>query len=194
MNAGAKQKVVGLTGPSVFTDDARKMIEDPAGLDANYVELSQDRWENVEGWLRAVDGVVLAGGIDIHPTVYGQDVQAHSGLSKFDIKRDMRELRIARWCLDNKKPMLAICRGHQLLSIVKGLGDEFVMDIGFGSVVHQPSRHGVTLNREEPCHAIRFRQPEAFSAAAPPERKVFREVLGERIGHLGSHTRTNALF
>jgi len=181
----AKKPLLGLTGPSGFSDYARKMCEDPEGLGANFVELAQGRWDNTREWLEKVDGVVVAGGIDIHPTVYGQDVIAHRGLSKFDYARDQREMKIIRWCLDRKKPMLAICRGHQLLSIVKRLGDEFVMDLGFGDVVHQPAKHNITLAREEPCHAVRFRHPGFLAALNPKEREAIREVLGEDLGNLG---------
>lgn len=180
-----KKPLLGLTGPSGFSDYARKMCEDPEGLASNFVELVHGRWENTRDWLERVDGVVVAGGIDIHPTIYGQDLMAHRGLKKFDLVRDQREMRIVRWCLDNRKPMLAICRGHQLLSVVKRLGDEFVMDLGFGDVVHQPARYDITLAREEPCHAVKFRQPGFIAAQDAKERELIRDVLKEDLGTLG---------
>lgn len=65
-----------------------------------------------------LDGLLLAGGVDVHPQEYGEEVQPFCG--EIDPLRDATELKITRWALDDKKPILAICRGIQLLNVVAG--------------------------------------------------------------------------
>jgi len=72
--------------------------------------------------LRAIfdhlDGLLLSGGGDIHPSFFGEE---DSGLLWFvDERRDRAELALARWALAEGLPMLAICRGNQVLNVVAG--------------------------------------------------------------------------
>ena len=158
----AKRKLIGLTGPSSFTQECMDAIEE--FFDANFVLLYHGRDANVAHWLDQVDGVILAGGIDIHPTVYSESVWSNHNLSKFDI-------------------MLGICRCHQLLGIRHGMG--FVMDISGSSICHQPQRQQIQYNTKEPMHSVKIVNPEVVYGVYgmphdPPERKVMREVLSEK--------------
>lgn len=175
------KKLIGLTGPSSFTQECMDTIEE--FFDANFVLLYHGRDANVSYWLERVDGVILAGGVDIHPSVYTESIWANHNLSKFDMKRDCRELLIIKDCLASGKPMLGICRGHQLLGINHGLG--FMMDISDSDVCHQPQRQGVTVTPKEPVHYVRIINPELFYGVygmpkEPPERKVLRDVLRQK--------------
>jgi putative glutamine amidotransferase len=62
------------------------------------------------------DGILLSGGGDIHPPLYQQT--DHPTLSDVQPDRDEMELKIARWAASDNKPLLAICRGIQVLAIV----------------------------------------------------------------------------
>src|SRR5579859_2727637 len=127
-----KRKLIGLTGPSIFTQDCIDAIEE--FLDANFVLLYHGTESNLNYWLDVVDAVIISGGIDIHPTVYSECVWSGANLSKFDIKRDGRELQIIDYCLQKNKPLLGICRGHQLLGVRHGIG--FVMDLTASQYCH----------------------------------------------------------
>ena len=65
-----------------------------------------------------LDGVLLAGGEDVHPNEYGEEVEEYCG--EIDVTRDAAELRLARWALEDSKPVLAICRGAQVLNVAAG--------------------------------------------------------------------------
>ena len=111
----SRRKLIGLTGPSSFSQECKDMIE--KFFKANYVSLDHHDRENLDEWLPLCDAVILAGGVDIHPSVYKDSVWNNVGFTKFDIKRDERELVIADFCVKNQKPILGICRGHQLLGV-----------------------------------------------------------------------------
>ncbi len=72
--------------------------------------------------LRAIferlDGLLLQGGVDVHPREYGEEIASYCG--EIDAARDATELRLTRWALAEHLPILAICRGIQLLNVAAG--------------------------------------------------------------------------
>jgi putative glutamine amidotransferase len=75
-----------------------------------------------EAQLRAVfehiDALILSGGGDLLPALFGEE---DSGLLWFvDERRDRAELALARWALKEDLPLLAICRGVQVLNVAAG--------------------------------------------------------------------------
>jgi putative glutamine amidotransferase len=82
--------------------------------------------------LEGVDGLCLIGGGDLDPTIYGQE--AHDKSYGFISARDRLELALAGYALDNDIPLLAICRGCQVVNVARGgtlhqhLGDIEGMD------------------------------------------------------------------
>jgi gamma-glutamyl-gamma-aminobutyrate hydrolase PuuD len=65
-----------------------------------------------------LDGLVLSGGGDIDPQLFGAD--AHPALDQVDIRRDDGELALLRAALDRDLPVLGVCRGVQLLNVAYG--------------------------------------------------------------------------
>jgi putative glutamine amidotransferase len=65
-----------------------------------------------------LDGLLLAGGVDVHPSEYGEAVEPYCG--SIDDARDAVELRMIRWALDSKMPLLGICRGIQMINVAAG--------------------------------------------------------------------------
>lgn len=65
-----------------------------------------------------LDGLLLAGGVDIAPEEYGET--PHPQLGRVDTARDTTELTMARWALAADLPILGICRGIQSLNVVGG--------------------------------------------------------------------------
>ncbi len=63
------------------------------------------------------DGLILCGGNDTHPAYYGEEV---NGAVDFDLDRDKRELELLDAFVKAGKPVLGICRGHQLINIYFG--------------------------------------------------------------------------
>jgi putative glutamine amidotransferase len=72
-----------------------------------------------------LDGLLLPGGEDVDPAHYGERV--HEKCRAIDPQRDEMELMLARWAMDDGKPLLAICRGIQVLNVA--LGGSLYQDI-----------------------------------------------------------------
>lgn len=145
-----KPLTIGVTEPSQFTPECIKTIEDFYG--ANPIKLCQNKTANIEATLKLCDGVILAGGVDIHPVVYGESVRNNYGFSRFDLDRDVRELSIISHCLSKGVPLLGICRGHQMLGVYHRL--TMVLDLGQSSVCHQPRSQQISFERNQPSHSV----------------------------------------
>jgi gamma-glutamyl-gamma-aminobutyrate hydrolase PuuD len=86
--------------------------------------------------LDLLDGVVFSGGADVDPASYG--AQAHPLTDPPQERRDRGELALLEAALARDVPVLAICRGSQLLNVLRG-GD---------LVQHLPDELGHTDHRE----------------------------------------------
>ncbi|HYZ77702.1 MAG TPA: gamma-glutamyl-gamma-aminobutyrate hydrolase family protein [Gaiellaceae bacterium] len=90
----------------------------------------------VEETLDALDGLVLSGGNDVDPSSYG--VEAHEATAGVSPERDRGELALLEGALARDMPVLAVCRGSQLLNVARG-GD---------LVQHLPDAVGDEKHRE----------------------------------------------
>lgn len=83
-----------------------------------------------------LDAVVLAGGPDVDPGRYGAEPDPHTGLPRTE--RDGAELAVLARALELGKPVLAVCRGMQVLNV--GLGGTLVQHVPdiVGHTGHNP--------------------------------------------------------
>jgi gamma-glutamyl-gamma-aminobutyrate hydrolase PuuD len=88
--------------------------------------------------LDALDGLVLSGGSDLDPALYGQE--PHAETRDVVRSRDDAELALLRDALDRDLPVLAICRGSQVLNVLRG-GD---------LVQHLPESVGHDAHKQTP--------------------------------------------
>ena len=79
--------------------------------------------------LSRFDGLCLPGGPDVDPHLYGAD-EIHPAVYGVDERHDAFDLALAKAAIELRMPILAICRGHQVLNVALGgtliqhLGDE----------------------------------------------------------------------
>lgn len=112
------------------------------------------RWIEVKDPERAVaealecDGLVLAGGVDVDPQLYGQEPTELCG--KPDKARDMAERMILDAFLPTNKPIFCVCRGMQFLNVY------------FGGTLHQDikriqlCKHQQVGALKKNCHKVRL--------------------------------------
>jgi putative glutamine amidotransferase len=68
--------------------------------------------------LPRLDGLLLSGGVDIDPAVYGET--PHPLCDRPDKELDEIELKLANWALQEDIPTLGVCRGMQVLNVALG--------------------------------------------------------------------------
>jgi len=93
---------------------------------------------DLEATLALVDGLVFSGGSDLDPELYGDE--AHPETNGIVRERDDFELELMQAALAQDIPMLAICRGSQVLNVALGGGIE----------QHVPDRVGSDVHKETP--------------------------------------------
>jgi len=103
-----------------------------AGVDL--LVLSPAQAEEIDGF----DGLVLMGGSDVNPLRYGET--AHPMTQPPDDRRDEVELLLISEALERDAPLLAICRGLQILNVASGGSLLQHLDDGLGHRVRGGDR------------------------------------------------------
>jgi gamma-glutamyl-gamma-aminobutyrate hydrolase PuuD len=100
--------------------------------------------------LAGLDGLLLAGGSDVDPELYGAEIQPET--AKPDRERDSRETVLLHEALERDVPVLAICRGLQLMNAA--LGGTLVQHIDGHRRPDRPEIHAVKIAAGSRLRAI----------------------------------------
>lgn len=119
-----------------------------AGADVKWIEL--DDTESAVKDALSCDGLLLPGGADINPSMYGQLPVKECG--KPNDVRDKAEPLILDSFIKTNKPVLAICRGTQLLNVFKG--GTLKQDIKN----EQKCRHMDFFSRSGSIHSVKIKK------------------------------------
>jgi putative glutamine amidotransferase len=123
----ARRPVIGIT---TYLTQARFTVWDAeaALIPAVYVQaveraggralLVPPSLDGLEETLDAVDGLLFSGGSDIDPELYDQD--AHPETDDVVTARDRAEIALLQAALERDMPVLAVCRGSQVLNVARG--------------------------------------------------------------------------
>lgn len=101
-----------------------------------------------------LDGVFLAGGVDVDPAHYGEPRRDCCGAA--DLPRDRTELALARWALAGGKPLFGVCRGIQLINVACGgsLYQDLAVEFA-GSIRHDYFSTDMVHDRDYLAHRVR---------------------------------------
>ena len=102
----------------------------------------------IEETLSVLDGILFSGGSDLDPTLY--DAEAHPETQGVHEARDSAEMALLSAALERDMPVLAVCRGSQVLNVARGgdLVQHLPEVLGHEEHKHTPgeySDHDVTL-------------------------------------------------
>ena len=129
----------------------------------------------IEESVRRCDGVLLTGGDDVQPGLYAKAITPalQKTVHAADPQRDLFELMLLDEVFRQRKPLLCICRGHQILNVA--LGGTLLVDIQ--TQLPEAMNHSRTDRKDKIVHAVRV---ESGSLMA---RIGGRTVLGVNSSH-----------
>jgi putative glutamine amidotransferase len=82
------------------------------------IPLIADDVDTLRGIYEQLDGLFLAGGVDMNPATYGESPTSYCG--RTDPDRDAVELSLTRWAQEDQMPILGVCRGIQVMNVAAG--------------------------------------------------------------------------
>ena len=105
----------------------------------------------IDDYVSLCDGFLLCGGEDITPLLFGEEPQ--NGNGKTDITVDLFQIRLMKRVLASRKPVLAICRGMQILNV--SCGGTIWQDL---SLIPQPTLNHTqqSASRGDVSHRIKI--------------------------------------
>lgn len=129
--------------------------------------------------LEGLDALVVSGGTDIEPTRFGQ--LAHPQTGEPDVDRDELEARLLGEALAADLPVLCICRGMQMLNIVRG-----------GNLNQHVQEHPRTKGYDEDVHEVRVQPGSKLAEIAGCESKQVNSRHHQAVDRLGEGLRASA--
>lgn len=153
--------------------------------DIDIIELSYDR-NNVQD-VALCDGIVLTGGVDAHPQFYLDDYDLNypHAPEEFAAHRDEFELAILDVALQQKKPILGICRGLQVINVF--FGGTLHVDIGEdNNVTHKK------VNNMDKEHAVSVVKDSQFYDIVQQAKGKVNSAHHQAIEVLGNGLKAGA--
>lgn len=127
------------------------------------------RPELIADLLQQVDALILTGGEDLHPLLYGEEPLQQ--LEEVDSSRDVYDLLLLHVALKRGMPILGICRGEQLCNV--GMGGTLYQDL--------PSQQPQSLMHRQSIPA----SVGAHTITIEPDSYLYR-LLGQRTAVVNS--------
>ena len=149
----ANEPVIGVSRCSKL-DDYVASVE-RSGARVRVLEVS----ESPRTVLEVIDGVLLTGGGDVDPAFYGEE--RHESIQDAEPGRDEFELDLARRAMERDVPVLAICRGAQVLNVAAG--GTLVQDIP--TAVTTELSHRITEPKNCVAHDIQVARDSRLHSA-----------------------------
>jgi putative glutamine amidotransferase len=108
--------------------------------------------------LAKVDGLLLTGGLDVDPALYGETPHETTEVAA---ERDRFEVPLTQAAIDRDVPLFAICRGVQVLNVAAG--GSLVQDIP--SAVTSDLNHAIDVPKDHLAHPVHVRPGTRLAAA-----------------------------
>jgi len=135
------------------------------------------------GLLSECDGLVLSGGVDVHPALYGGALEYRENHG-WKRERDDFEAAALQSALERGLPVLGVCRGLQLINVA--LKGNLIQDLGErGDEVHQDS------HRMDKQHGVEVEEGSLLQAMIRADKGLVNSAHHQAIGELGRGLRVN---
>lgn len=116
-----------------LTDRAMRAVEEAGGA-PTLIDIAAAGRPAPEELARRFAGLILLGGADVDPALYGEP--AHPATSGMDADEDRYEIAATRTALEHDRPLVGICRGMQVMNVA--CGGTLVQDLGAETGHHGP--------------------------------------------------------
>lgn len=135
--------------------------------------------------LEKCDGIVLSGGIDSHPKFYKNErLNYPLAPREFNVARDEFELKVFKYSQEKNIPILAVCRGMQLVNIA--LGGDMIQDIEeSGKLDHR--RH-----EEDGVHEISVVKDSLFYEIIGAEKCMINSAHHQALNSIANDLKVTA--
>jgi len=138
-----------------------------------------------------LDGIMLPGGVDLDPATFGEP--RHPGLGMVDLARDQVELQLTRWAIEDRKPLLGLCRGIQVINVA--LGGTLYQDIA--TQVPNAIKHDyfptAGFERDHLAHEVELAAGSRLHAVLDRPRFLVNSMHHQGIKTLASELRPAAV-
>lgn len=136
--------------------------------------------------LDSVDGILLTGGLDVDPSFYGE---AKHRATQTDPARDGFEMPLSREAVRRDLPLLAICRGVQVLNVAEG--GTLIQDIP--SAITSDLSHSVSVPTDYPAHGVTVAPGSKVAAATGNSACTVNSRHHQAVGTIASGFVASAL-
>jgi putative glutamine amidotransferase len=147
-----------------------RAVEKAGGLVVVLPELAP---ADVDGLLDRIDGVVLVGGPDVNPAFYGAAAAAQTDPASEG--RDAFDIALAQRCVARNHPMLAICRGVQVLNVALG-----------GTLHQHVDAHMVSDKWNESVHRVKIEPDSALATVVGTTDLEVNSLHHQALDRLGA--------
>lgn len=152
--------------------------EDMEIIFLSYVE------ENLVDILKC-DGIVLTGGVDLHASFYDNTRVDYPNSTDSNLKRDEFEMSVFRISKEMKLPVLAICRGLQMVNVA--LGGDLIQDLQESGKANHRKMNGV-----DGMHSIQVEEQSLLFAISQKLNGHVNSAHHQGIGRLAEDLRISA--
>jgi len=161
-------------------------VERAGGVPVTLAPLQEQRL--VERYACQLDGLIVSGGKDIPPALYGEET--HPETDPLSEERPLFEMQLVRLFREMDKPVLGICYGCQLLNVA--FGGTLVQDIP--SQVASSVKHRRQTSQEPHArHVVTIRQGSLLSKILAATKLEIVSSHHQAVKQRGTHLRVAAL-
>ena len=139
--------------------------------------------EALRATYEACAGILIPGGVDMDPATYGES--PHARLGRIDPERDRVELQLTRWAIEDRKPLLGLCRGLQVINVATGGSLYQDLESQFGGAIRHDYFPTYGFDRAHISHAVAVRLASRLHAMVRVEELPVNSMHHQGVKQLG---------
>ena len=138
-----------------------------------------DDLEALRAIYERMDGILIPGGVDVDPAAFGEF--PHDRLGRTDPARDRVEIQLVKWAVEDRKPVLGLCRGLQVINVALGGTLYQDLDAEFPNAIKHDYFPTYGFSRDHLAHDVAVeagsRMRHALTSAAVPVNSMHHQGI-----------------